>query len=84
MSDDTKSLLAELEQHGVKLVLPSARHLSLAGAAAKLDVSVDWVRGHVQEFTGAWRLPGGGRNGGEWRIPERAIDAWIADRRLPA
>lgn len=50
--------------------------LSLARAAAKLSVSVDWVRGHLTEFPNAWRLPAGqittatgGKNVGEIRIP---------------
>lgn len=50
--------------------------LPLDQAGARLGFSADWVREHLAEFPNAWRAPGGGRNGGELRIPVRDLDAF--------
>lgn len=62
--------------------------LSLAHVAERLDVSVGWVRAHLDEFPRAWRLPaassGLGQPTGELRIPVRDLEAFEARRRLKA
>lgn len=74
-STELKRVLETLAEHGVVVVSPHApRAFSLASAAAQLDLSVGWVREHLKEFPGAFRLPGGGKNGGEWRIPARDLE----------
>jgi hypothetical protein len=60
----------------VMLPEPERRALSLREAARALSVSVDWFRDHLDEFPHAYRLPGGGRNGGELRIPARDLQAF--------
>lgn len=60
----------------VMLPEPERRALSLREAARVLSVSVDWFRDHLVEFPNAYRLPGGGRNGGELRIPARDLQAF--------
>jgi hypothetical protein len=54
------------------------RVVSAAAAAEVLDVSVAWVRDHMEEFPGAVRLPGG-----LVRIPVRDLEALLARNRLP-
>lgn len=77
MDLDLKKVLAALSREGVMVVSPgAARCLSVGTVAQLLDVSKDWVRDHVNEFPGWFRLPGGGQNGGEIRIPEKAVNAF--------
>lgn len=66
-----------LAEAGAVFSLPSAKHLSLAEAAKRLDCSTKWVREHKQEFPNAWRMPGG-----ELRIPETDVDALAKRNRL--
>ena len=63
--------------------------LSLATAAKRLDVGVDWIRDHLHEFPNAWRLPAGavkrngeGRNVGELRITVGDLRAFEQRQRL--
>jgi hypothetical protein len=78
-----------LKAAGAVFVLPDSGgkgSLSLAKAAARLDVSRDWVRDHLHEFPGAWRLPAGSageRCVGELRIPVRDLERFEERRRLP-
>ena len=78
---DLNEFLKHMASHGIQVMLPASKHLSLGEAAKVLDVSATWVREHLSEFPNAWRLPGAGRCG-EWRIPSRDIDALAASRRL--
>ena len=56
---------------GAVILLPGARRsFSLQTVAARLEVSARWVRKHLAEFPGAFRLPGG-----ELRIPESDVMA---------
>lgn len=60
--------------------------LSLESAARWLDLRPAWVRAHLTEFPGWYRLPAGetnGRNCGEIRIPVRDLERFEA-RRLKA
>lgn len=76
---ELKKALAVLAEHGLQVVSPSApRAFSLRTVATQLDVSVDWVREHLEEFPGRRRLPGGGKNGGEWRIPARDVERFLS------
>lgn len=53
------------------------RHLSLAAVALRLDCSPKWVRLHLGEFPGAWRMPGG-----EIRVPAADVDRLAESRRF--
>lgn len=73
--------VAELARAGVAFVLPAELgDLSLAHAAAELDVARDWLVDHIAEFPNAYRLPAGssaiGQPRGEWRIPKADIAAF--------
>jgi hypothetical protein len=71
-------------------VLPGADDsLPLTEAAARLGVGKDWMREHIAEFPGAWRLPAGSRkvaggscNVGQLRIPIRDLLALQERQRL--
>ena len=71
--------ISELTRAGAVFAVPAASgSLSLSLAAQRLDVSPSWVRQHLEEFPGAWRLPAGSRgdrNVGELRIPVRDLEA---------
>ncbi len=68
---------------GAVVLLPGARRsFCIASVAAQLDVSKDWVKDHLHEFPNRYRLPGGGQNGGEWRIPAKDLDAFEERRGL--
>ena len=56
--------------HRLAAVFEQKRNLSLACTAARLSVSVGYVRAHLNSFPGAFRLPGG-----DIRIPARDLDA---------
>jgi hypothetical protein len=64
-----------LIEQAARLLEPK-RHLSLSGVALRLDCSPKWVREHLAEFPGAWRMPGG-----EIRVPARDVEALAASRR---
>jgi len=53
------------------------RHLSVAAVAVRLDCSPKWVRSHLNDFPGAWRM-----SGGEIRIPARDVEKLAEARRL--
>ena len=58
-------------------VFEDRRYLTMASVAARLDCSYDYVRDHLSEFPGAWRMPGG-----DIRIPARDVEALAKDRRF--
>lgn len=66
----------------VQIAPPARRAYSLREAGTQLGVSADWMRDHLHEFPHAYRLPGGGANGGELRIPERDLEAFEKRRRV--
>lgn len=78
--DDVSAAIRLLTQCGaVVTVAASPGSVSLRGAASRLDVSVDWVRSHLEEFPNWYRLPAGatnGRNVGEIRIPIRDLESF--------
>lgn len=86
MNITAEQIVAELLARGISLVIPdAARHFSLGEAAARLDVSVQWVRSHLDEFPHAWRLPAGcagDRNMGELRIPAKDIEEFVERQRI--
>jgi hypothetical protein len=68
----------------------ASRHLSVQEAARRLDVSVWWLKEHLDEFPNRWRLPAGAaptatgaRNVGELRIPASDVDALARRMRVP-
>lgn len=65
--------IATLQEAGAVFSLPATNGaLRLARAAQRLDVSVDWMHDHLDEFPNWFRLPAGsgrGRAQGELRIP---------------
>jgi hypothetical protein len=73
MNDDALKTVKEMLRS-----LDSGRHLSLREAALKLDCSVDYLRRHLIEFPGSWKMPGGG----EIRIPVRDLEAMIKKRKI--
>jgi hypothetical protein len=62
-----------IEAGAVFTVSTHEHHLSLGEAGRRLDCSAKWVRTHIDEFPGAWRMPGG-----ELRIPARDVTALAA------
>lgn len=67
----------------VVMIAPSERRaLPPVEAGQRLGVSVRWVKEHLGEFPNAYRLPGGGSNGGELRIPVRDLDAFEQRRKV--
>ena len=68
-----------LQQAGAVFAPPAveSRHFSLSSAAARLDCSVKYLREHLHEFPGVWRM-----SGGEIRIPQDDLEAWVAARRI--
>jgi len=80
VSDAIKVLTAA----GAVFSLPpvSRRSLSMSEMRVRLGFSPDWVVKNLKEFPNAWRAPGGGRNGGELRIPERDVEAFEQRRRV--
>ena len=73
-----------LRQAGAVIHMPGPprRAFSLGEAGEQLGVSARWMREHLAEFPHAYRLPGGGANGGELRIPERDLEAFEKRRRI--
>lgn len=72
-------------EDAIKSLNQSAGSLALSSAAARLDVSPDWIRAHLEEFPNVWRLSAGsakGRNVGELRIPVRDLVAYEERRRV--
>ena len=73
-----------LAQAGAVFSLPQGcGSLSLQNAARWLDLKPTWVREHLAEFPGWYRLPAGaanGRNVGEIRIPVRDLERFEARR----
>jgi hypothetical protein len=69
--------IATLRAAGAVVVVSESERsaLDLAAAAQRLSVSTKWLRAHLGEFPNAYRLPGGGVNGGELRIPVRDLAA---------
>jgi hypothetical protein len=53
------------------------RHLSVAAVAVRLDCSPKWVRSHLSDFPGAWRM-----SGGEIRIPAVDVEKLAETRRI--
>lgn len=78
--------LKTLLDAGAQIVMPSPggerRALALPEAGRVLGVKSDWFRDHMSEFPNAYRLPGGGQNGGAWRIPLRDLDAFERRRKV--
>lgn len=74
-----------LVQAGAVFSLPQeSGALSLEHAAARLDVDARWIRAHLDEFPGWYRLPAGtscGRNVGELRIPVKDLERFEDNRR---
>lgn len=74
-----------LVQAGAVFSLPQeSGSLSLERAAARLDVGANWIRAHLAEFPGWYRLPAGtarGRNVGELRIPMKDLERFEENRR---
>jgi hypothetical protein len=68
----------------LRLDVPSSgrRALTLAQVEERIGFGATWIRSHLGEFPNAWRAPGGGRNGGELRIPERDIEAFEQRQRI--
>lgn len=79
-SDELANALRLLTQLGAVVTLPaSVGSVAIRTAAARLDVSADWIRDHLEEFPNWWRLPAGSANGqnvGEIRIPIRDLEAF--------
>lgn len=76
---DAAELVEWLARSGVVVMPPGAakcQAYAVSTVAALLDVKVDWVKDHLDQFPGWWRLPGGGRNGGEIRILATAVEAF--------
>jgi hypothetical protein len=66
-----------LSEAGAVFSVPADRHLSPTEAAKVLDCSVWYVRKHLDEFPGAWRMPGG-----DIRIPSRDVEALAKRNRI--
>ena len=82
---DVAAALRVLSSAGVFYVEHhSAEFLSLASAAARLDVGTEWVRAHLNEFPGWFRLPsvtgGLGQCCGEIRIPMADVRSFAMRR----
>ncbi len=57
-SDELATALRVLTQLGAVVTLPaSVGSVAIRTAAARLDVSADWIRDHLEEFPNWWRLP---------------------------
>jgi hypothetical protein len=70
--------IAALADAGIVFSSPeSSQHLSLGAVASRLDCSTKYLREHLHEFPGAWRMPGG-----ELRIPARDVEELAEQRRL--
>lgn len=86
-AQDVVSAIEVLTRAGAFFALPQGcGALSLMSAARWLDLKPSWVRAHLVEFPGWYRLPAGGSNGrncGEIRIPVRDLERFEA-RRLKA
>lgn len=81
---ELEAAIKVLRDAGVVFSLPPviSRSLTLEQVAERIGFGRAWVIGHLAEFPGAWRAPGGGRNGGELRIPERDVTAFEHRRRV--
>lgn len=81
---DIADAIKVLRDAGAVFLLPagSKRSLSLEQVRERIGFSSDWVVQNLGEFPNAWRAPGGGRNGGEYRIPERDIEAFEKRQRV--
>lgn len=77
MDDALRSILDAFVRGGVSVVAPNTqRCFSVGTVAALIEMKPAYVKKHIDEFPGWFRLPGGGQNGGEIRIPERAVTAF--------
>jgi hypothetical protein len=83
---DIQEAVKVLIQAGAVFSFPpemlGGRSLTVEQAAERLGFSRTWVVAHLTEFPGVWRAPGGGRNGGELRIPVRDVMAFEVRRRV--
>lgn len=57
-------------------IFDGKRHLSLKSVAARLDCSINFLREHLADFPGAWRM------GDTVRIPVKDIIALANARRI--
>lgn len=73
-----------LKKAGAVFCLPPApgRSLTVAQLEERIQFGRTWIMDNLREFPNAWRAPGGGRNGGELRIPERDVVAFEKRRRV--
>lgn len=82
--NDLAQAIQLLTSHGAVFCEPRVVRgaYCIAQVAQELSVARGWVRDHLEEFPNRFRLPGGGQNGGEWRIPIRDVDAFQERRRV--
>lgn len=83
---DVAAAIEVLAKAGIQVVMPeSVGAVGVATAAARLDVSKDWIRTHLDEFPGWYRLPAGssglGQPAGGVRIPIRDLDLFEERRK---
>jgi len=64
-----------------KVEVKCGRSLTLEQVEERIGLGRLWITRHLNEFPGAWRVPGGG-NGGRLRIPERDVEAFIERMRI--
>lgn len=78
VTSDVEAALQVLARAGFSFSEPVRpfRSVSIATAAERLECSQDWVRDHLEEFRGAFRL------GSVIRIPEDDIERVARARRV--
>lgn len=82
MISDLQTAVEVLSRAGAVVLLPDTRRaFSVESVATLIDLKVGWVKCHLDEFPNWWRLPGGGQNGGEIRIPSKDVDAFMERRK---
>jgi hypothetical protein len=83
---DVIQAIKVLKDAGAVFCLPpeSKRSLTLDEVEERLRFGRTWIIKNLAEFPGVWRAKGGGRNGGELRIPERDVDAYVKRQRIHA
>lgn len=82
MNDELKRAIGVLADAGAVFVVPGMPSaMSVGSVAVAIELKPDWVRGHLDEFPNWFRLPGGGQNGGEIRIPLRDLEKFMERRR---
>jgi hypothetical protein len=76
---DVTNAIETLARAGAVFSAPAGTsdQLSLGRVAELLDCSVKWVRTHLKEFPGAWRMPGG-----ELRIPRADVEDLVRRNQL--